>query len=82
MAVEVKYSGKSMEQRVADRLKNSGDPRADVHVQKGEGPTRTHTNIHHAGHVYDKTTGAKPTDGTVDKKDSSMVGNVGSGDER
>jgi hypothetical protein len=47
---EVKLTGKSMEQRVADRLKNSGDTaNADVSVVHGTGPTRTHTNIHHSG---------------------------------
>jgi hypothetical protein len=47
--VEVKHSGKSMEQRIADRLKNSGDTaNADVSVVHGTGPTRTHTNIHHS----------------------------------
>jgi len=47
--VEVKHSGKSMEQRVADRLKNSGDTaHADVSVVHGAGPTRAHTNIHHS----------------------------------
>ena len=56
MAVEVRHSGKSMEQRIADRLKPSGDPRADHHVVHGTGPTRTHTFIHHPGHVYDKST--------------------------
>jgi hypothetical protein len=45
--VEVKLTGKSMEQRIADRLKNSGDAQhADVVVQKGDGPTRCYTNIH------------------------------------
>jgi hypothetical protein len=46
---EVKHSGKSMEQRVADRLKNSGDTaHADHSVVHGTGPTRTHTNIHYS----------------------------------
>jgi hypothetical protein len=63
MTVEVKHSGKSMEQRIADRLKNSGDPRADHHAVHGTGPTRTHTNIHHSGHVYDKGTAIQPNDG-------------------
>jgi hypothetical protein len=45
--VQVKHSGKSMEQRVADRLKNSGDAaHADHSVVHGTGPVRTHTNIH------------------------------------
>jgi hypothetical protein len=44
---EVKHSGKSMEQRIADRLKNSGDTaHADHSVVHGTGPTRTHTNLH------------------------------------
>jgi hypothetical protein len=61
MAVEVKHSGKSMEQRIADRLKNSGDPRADHHALHGTGPTRTHTNIHNAGHVVQPGTAARET---------------------
>jgi hypothetical protein len=49
MAVEVHLTGKSMEQRIADRLKNSGDTaHADVSVVHGTGPTRTHTNIHYS----------------------------------
>jgi len=73
MTVEVKHSGKTMEQRIADRLKNSGDPRADVHVQKGEGPTRTHTNIHHAGQVYDKSTAIQPNDGMTQRGHDSAT---------
>jgi hypothetical protein len=47
--VEVHHSGKSMEQRVADRLKNSGDAaHADHSVVHGTGPTRAHTNIHNS----------------------------------
>jgi hypothetical protein len=47
--VEVKHSGKSMEQRVADRLRNSGDTaHADHHAIHGTGPTRAHTNIHNS----------------------------------
>jgi hypothetical protein len=47
--VEIKHSGKSMEQRVADRLKNSGDTaHADHHAVHGTGPERAHTNIHHS----------------------------------
>ena len=52
--VEIKHSGKSMEQRVADRLKNSGDTANAQHsVVHGTGPTRTYTNIHHSRvHVH------------------------------
>jgi hypothetical protein len=47
--VEIKHSGKSMDQRVADRLRNSGDAaHADHHNVHGTGPTRAHTNIHHS----------------------------------
>jgi hypothetical protein len=47
--VEVKHSGKSMEQRVADRLKSSGDTaHSDHHAVHGTGPTRTHTTIHNS----------------------------------
>jgi hypothetical protein len=46
---EVKLTGKSMEQRIADRLKNSGDTEHAHHsVVHGTGPTRTHTNIHYS----------------------------------
>jgi hypothetical protein len=44
---DVRYKGKPPEQRIADRLKPSGEGLgADHHVVKGTGPTRTHTFIH------------------------------------
>jgi hypothetical protein len=47
--VEVRHSGKSMEQRIADRLKPSGDAaHADHHAVHGTGHTRAHTFIHHS----------------------------------
>jgi hypothetical protein len=47
--VETKLTGKSMEQRIADSLKNSGDvAHADHHAAHGTGPERTHTNIHNS----------------------------------
>jgi hypothetical protein len=47
---EVKYSGKSPEQRISDRLKSSGaGTNPDVMVKKGESPNRTITHIHHSG---------------------------------
>jgi hypothetical protein len=47
---EVKLTGKSMEQRIADRLKTFGDTvNADHHTVHGTGPTRTHTLIHSHG---------------------------------
>jgi hypothetical protein len=47
---EVKYNtshhaGATPEQRIANRLRNSGGEEADHIVQKGSGPTRTFTNI-------------------------------------
>jgi hypothetical protein len=54
MAVEVKYNtshhaGATPEARIANRLRNSGGEEADHVVQKGDGPTRTITNIHNPG---------------------------------
>jgi hypothetical protein len=47
--VETKLTGKSMEQRIADRLKTSGDVQhSDVHAVHGTGPTRAHTHIHNS----------------------------------
>lgn len=44
------YKGKSPEQRIADRLRNSGgDLPADVRAKHGEGARRTFHNIHHSG---------------------------------
>ena len=50
---EVKYNTDrgSPEQRVANRWKNSGGEEADYVIQKGEGPNRAITNIHHSGNV-------------------------------
>jgi hypothetical protein len=45
-------AGATPEQRIANRLKNSGGDGADHSVVHGTGPTRTHTNIFHsANHV-------------------------------
>ena len=54
---DIKLTGKPMQQRIADRLKNSGgDFPADVHVVKGSGPLRTHTNIHNSGTAHSSST--------------------------
>ena len=46
--VEAKLTGKSMEQRISDRLKGSGDAQhSDVTVRKGESPERTISHVHH-----------------------------------
>jgi hypothetical protein len=40
----------SMAERIAKRLRNSGDVKhADVSTSHGTGPTRTYTQIHHSG---------------------------------
>jgi hypothetical protein len=45
---DIKLTGPSMEERISNRLKNSGEgANPDISVQKGTGPTRTHHNIHH-----------------------------------
>ena len=50
MSAEVKYRGPSPEERIAARLRNSGDhAHADVVTHQGEGPTRVNHNIHHCG---------------------------------
>jgi hypothetical protein len=57
---EVKYNtshhaGATPEQRIANRLRNSGETKdADHIVQKGSGPTRAFTNIHHKGNVMQR----------------------------
>jgi hypothetical protein len=83
MSVEVKTHPDhpaSMAERVSNRLRNSGaGAMPNVTVQKGEGPTRTHTNIHHAGHYTQPNTAAKPTEGLVNKRDASLVGGGGDG---
>jgi hypothetical protein len=57
---ETKLStNKSMEQRVKDRLANSGSgANPHVSVKTGEGPTRTHTNIHYSPNL-DRNGGSK-----------------------
>jgi hypothetical protein len=50
MAHDVKLTSDkgSMDKRISDRLKPSGEGLgADHHIVKGTGPTRTHTFIHH-----------------------------------
>ena len=66
MTVEVRQA-KSTEQKIADRLRNSGEgSNPNVHTVHGEGPTRVHHNIHHSGHFVQPGTAAKPTGGHVD----------------
>jgi hypothetical protein len=82
MAVETKYdrshhAGGTAEARIAARLLNSGaDANPDVHVRKGDGPTRTDHNIHLKGHAGPENP-AKATDGKVAVVDASKVGGIG-----
>jgi hypothetical protein len=39
----------TMEQRIANRLRNSGGEEADHVVKTGNSPQRVFTNIHHSG---------------------------------
>lgn len=50
MKGEVKLAtNKTMAQRVQDRLDNSGSgANPHVSIKTGDGPTRTHTNIHYS----------------------------------
>ena len=50
---EVKYTNRyTPEQRIARRLRNSGEGAEPDHVvQNGEGPTRAFTNIHETGNA-------------------------------
>ena len=48
MPDNIKLTGPSMEQRIANRLKNSGEgAMPDVSVKKGESPQRVFHNIHY-----------------------------------
>jgi len=80
MVVEVRQA-KSTEQKIADRLRNSGEgSNPNVHSVHGEGPTRVHHNIHHSGHYVQPNTQAKPTDGTVaDNPSAKSQGRIGVG---
>lgn len=47
--VDLKLTGKPMDQRITDRLKSSGEgANPDLMVKKGDGPTRTVTHLHHS----------------------------------
>jgi hypothetical protein len=42
----------SMAERVSRRLKNSGDPSADVVTKTGDSARRTYHNLHFTGNVH------------------------------
>jgi hypothetical protein len=46
---EVKYHGPSPQERIANRLKNSGEgANPDYTVKQGDSPNRTISNVHHS----------------------------------
>jgi hypothetical protein len=48
---DVRYKGPSPQERIANRLRNSGEgANPDYTVRKGESPNRTITNVHEKGH--------------------------------
>jgi hypothetical protein len=50
MPDNIKLTGKPMEQRIQDRLRNSGDGegvRPDFTVKQGSSPTRVFHSVHH-----------------------------------
>ena len=64
---DIKLTGKPMDQRISDRLRNSGegkDVRPDVTVQKGNSPLRTFTNIHHSASVHGTKRQSRDSDGS------------------
>jgi hypothetical protein len=61
--VEVKLTGKPQAERITDRLRNSGGGDADVIVQKGDGPLRTISNIHHSRNAAHGTGGPEKPEG-------------------
>jgi hypothetical protein len=77
MAQEVKYNtshhaGATPEARIASRLRNSGGEEADHIVQKGSGPTRTITNIHHPGSARQHGSG-NPGEGDISGNKRGVV---------
>jgi hypothetical protein len=74
---EVKYdkshhSGGTPEARITARLRNSGGEEADHVVQKGSGPTRTFTNIHHPGSARQHGSG-NPGEGDIQGNKRGVV---------
>jgi hypothetical protein len=75
MAVQNNVSDAELKRRIAARLENSGaGAMPDLHTKHGEGPTRVHHNIHHAGHKVAPGTAAKESDGKVDSTSDSRGG--------
>jgi hypothetical protein len=65
---DVRYKGPPPQQRLSDRLKNSGgDLPADVRTKHGDGARRTFTNIHHAGMSHNSTSSTKNANDTASR---------------
>ena len=62
----------SMEQRVRNRLKNSGGEEADSTTQLGSGPTRAFTNIHNPGSAR-RHGSPNQGEGSIDNKPRGQV---------
>jgi hypothetical protein len=74
---EVRLSGPSMEQRIANRLKNSGEGSgAETTVQHGSSDKRVFTNIHAGGHVKQRGDGGpeKPMGRSLSEGDPNRSG--------
>jgi hypothetical protein len=71
--VEVRLTGKPLEQRLDDRLKNSGDEkRADIVTKHGEGARRTFHNIFHSGNARQQGEG-NPGEGDISGNKRGVV---------
>jgi hypothetical protein len=70
--MEVKLTGKSQEQRIADRLKSSCGDDSDIYTTQGDGPQRVHTAIHLSGSAkqYGKP---NPGEGSIDGRKRDVV---------
>jgi len=75
--MEHHLKGKSMTERLNDRLKNSGDPSADIVHKAGDGARRTFTNLHPFG-FHGETGTNHSTDGRV--AENSGAKSQGSGE--
>jgi hypothetical protein len=62
----------SMAERVSKRLRNSGDPSADVVTKTGDSARRTFHNLHFTGNVH-RTCGPAPEEPGIDNRKRDVV---------
>jgi hypothetical protein len=62
----------SMAERVSRRLRNSGDPSADVVTKTGDSARRTFHNLHFTGNVH-RTGEPHPGEGDITGKPRGVV---------